>query len=141
MRGGIFAAGAFLVVSGICLLVGCGGGEVVEGPETVPVKGKVEFTKGGKVQSLAGAVAVEFQSVEKPELLALGEILEDGTFTLATQVEGKGKPGVVPGTHRVRLNADESIERYVSRKFLKHETSGITVKVPVEGELIIKVWK
>ena len=78
---------------------------------------------------------VEFQSVEKPELIALGEILEDGTFTLATQVAGKGKPGAVPGTHRVRLNADESIERYVSRKFLKHETSGITVKVPVEGEL------
>src|SRR6188474_370733 len=116
MRGGFFAAAAIHLVFGICLLVGCGGAPVVEGPETVPLKGKVEFTKGGKVQSLAGAVAVEFQSVEKPELIALGEILEDGSFTLATQVAGKGKPGVIPGTHKVRLNADESIERYVNRK-------------------------
>jgi hypothetical protein len=140
MRGGIFAGGAAFVLAGVGLLLGCGK-EVVEGPETVPVKGKVEFTKGGKVQSLAGAALVEFQSVEKPDLIALGEILEDGTFNMATQVEGKGKMGVVPGTHRVRLNADESIERYVSRKFLKYETSGIKVNIPPEGELVIKVFK
>lgn len=140
MRCGVLGAAAAIVLSGICLLIGCGK-EVVEGPDTVPLKGKIEFTKGGNAKSLAGAVAVEFQSVEKPELIALGEVLEDGTFNMTTQISGKGKPGVVPGNHRVRLNADESIERYVSRKFLKYETSGITVKVPPDGEVVIKVFK
>jgi hypothetical protein len=141
MRGGILAGGAMIALAGLGVLMGCGRKEVVEGPETIPLTGKVEFTKGGNIKTLAGAVAVEFQSVEKPELLALGEILEDGTFTLATQVGGKGKPGVVPGTHRVRLNADESIERYVSRKYLNYKTSGITVKVPPESEVVIQVSK
>src|SRR5262245_55194105 len=130
-----------LSTSYFVLSLGCGG-EKLAGPPTVPVKGKVEFTKGGKVQDLANnSILVEFQSVEKPELKAFGEILEDGTFTMNTQLEGKGRPGVVAGTHRVRLNADESASRFVSPKFLKHETSGITVKVPPEGELVIQVWK
>ena len=63
------------------------------------------------------------------------------SFTMSTQADEKGKPGVVAGTHRVRLNADESASRFVSPKFLSHETSGITVNVPTEGELVIKVWK
>jgi len=134
-----FVLGFGFLVGGF--LVGCSG-EKAEGPETVPVKGKIEFTKGGNVRDLANnSIVVEFQSVEQPELKAFGEILEDGSFTMSTQVNEKGKPGVVAGTHRVRLNADESAARFVSAKFLSHETSGITVKVPPEGELVIKVWK
>jgi hypothetical protein len=140
MKVGVCArALAFLV--GIGFLVGCGA-ENVEGPATVPAKGKIEFTKGGKVQDLANnSIVVEFQSVEQPEVKAFGEILEDGSFIMSTQVNEKGKPGVVAGSHRVRLNADESAARFVSPKFLSHETSGITVTVPTEGELVIKVWK
>jgi hypothetical protein len=126
---------------GVGLIAGCGG-EKVEGPATIPVKGKIEFSKGGKVEDLINrSIAVEFQSIEQPEMKAFGAILEDGSFTMTTQVNEKGKPGVVAGSHRVRLNADESAARFVSPKFLRHETSGITVKVPLEGELIIKVWK
>jgi hypothetical protein len=139
LRGARFIALALL--AGVVFLGGCGG-EQVEGPPTVPVKGKIEFTKGGKVQDLSNnSILVEFQSVEQPEVKAFGEILEDGTFTMSTQVDEKGKPGVLAGTHRVRLNADESASRFVAPKFLSHETSGITVKVPPEGELVIKVWK
>ena len=140
IRGGILA-GAFAFSLGVGLIAGCGG-EDVAGPPTMPVKGKIEFTKGGKVQDLANnSIIIEFQSVEQPELKAFGEILEDGTFTMTTQVDGKGKPGLVAGPHRVCLNADESAARFVSPRFLKHETSGITVKVPPEGELVIKIWK
>ena len=60
---------------------------------------------------------------------------------MKSQVNEKGKPGVVAGSHRVRLSADDSATRFVSSKFLSYETSGITVKVPPEGELVIKVWK
>jgi hypothetical protein len=133
--------GAFAFVFSVGLFAGCGGAKV-EGPPTVPVKGKIEFTKGGKVEHLADrSIAVEFQSIEQPELKAFGAILDDGSFTMTTQVNEKGKPGVVAGSHRVRLNADESGARFVSPKFLRYETSGIKVKVPPEGELVIKVWK
>lgn len=132
---------ALAVLLGLGVVIGCSG-EKVTGPPTVDVKGKLEFTKGGKVQDLANrSVAIEFQSVEQPQVKAFGEILDDGSFTLTTQVEGKGKPGVIAGSHRVRLNADESATRFVSGKFLRYETSGITVKVPPEGELVIQVWK
>jgi hypothetical protein len=134
-------AEAFALLLGVGIVAGCGG-ETVEGPPTVPVKGKIEFTKGGKVQDLSDqSIVIEFQSIEQPEFKAFGEILEDGSFTLTTQVNEKGKPGVVAGSHRVRLNADESAARFVSPKFLTYETSGITVKVPPDGELVIKVWK
>ena len=140
MRCGACFTGLALL-AGAVFLCGCGG-EKMEGPPTVPVKGRIEFTKGGKVQDLANnSILVEFQSVEQPEVKAFGEILEDGSFTMSTQADEKGKPGVVAGTHRVRLNADESASRFVSPKFLSHETSGITVNVPTEGELVIKVWK
>ena len=124
------------------LLLGCAE-EQAAGPETVPVQGKVEFTKGGKTQDLADqSVVVQFDSVDKPGTVAFGQILEDGSFTMGTQTEdGQGKLGVVPGAHRVRLNADERGSRLVNPKFLKYETSGLTVKAPVDGELVIKVFR
>jgi hypothetical protein len=132
---------ALALLLGVGLIAGCGG-EKVAGPPTVPVRGKIEFTKGGKIGDLVDrSIIVEFQSIEQPELKAFGEIVEGGTFTMTTQVNEKGKPGVIAGSHRVRLNADESATRFVSPKFLSYETSGITVKVPPEGELVIKVWK
>jgi len=140
MRVGKLVEAVVLLVSA-SVLMGCGG-KPVEGPATVPVKGKVEFTKGGNVRDLADrSIVVEFQSVEQPAMKAFGAILEDGSFTMTTQVKDKGKPGVIAGSHRVRLNADESATRFVSGKFLKYETSGITVKIPPESELVIKVSK
>jgi hypothetical protein len=131
-----------LILAVLCGLIGACGGEKVEGPPTIPVKGKIEFTKGGNVQELANReITVEFQSVEQPDTQAFGAILDDGSFEMTTQIAGKGKPGVIAGTHRVRLNADESAARFVSPKFLSFQTSGITVKVPPDGELVIKVWK
>lgn len=128
--------------AGAGLLAGGCRSETVEGPDTVPLRGKIELTGGGSVKNLADySVVVEFQSVEKPELKAFGAILEDGTFTMTTQVGDKGKPGVIPGMHRVRLNADESGARYVAQKFLRYETSGLTVKAPAEGEVVLKVSK
>lgn len=126
----------------LCLLAGgCGGGAAI-GPETVTLQGKIEFTKGGSVARLADhSVAVEFQSVDQPEVKAFGEILEDGTFTMTTQLEESGKPGVVPGAHRVRLNADDSGARFVHPQFLTFEKSGIRVNAPSNGDVILKVWR
>jgi hypothetical protein len=104
------------------------------------LKGKIEFTKGGSAANLS-SVVVEMQSVENPEVKAFGAILDDGTFTMMTQVADKAKEGVVPGTHRVRLNADDSGARYIAPKFLSYETSGLSVKAPSDQEVVLKVWK
>src|SRR5438105_13582671 len=105
-------AACFLFVG--ALGFGCGRARE-KGPETVPLKGKVVFTKGGSVKDLSDhSVAVQFECVEKPDMQAFGTILEDGTFTMVTQVGSRGKPGVVPGTHRVRMNTDDSGARFVA---------------------------
>ncbi len=146
LRVRLFSRRALIVEALIYILVplalaGCGP-RAPAGPQTVPVNGRVEVTKGSTIKDLANrSFGVEFQSVEKPEIKAFGAILEDGSFTLTTQVDSTGKPGAVPGAHRVRLNADESNARFVNPKFLEFETSGITVKVPSESEVVIKVWR
>ena len=141
MRGGVCILWLALLISLGPLVFGCGGNSI-EGPETVPLNGKIEFTKGGSVAQLADrSIVVEFASIEQPETKAFGAILEDGTFSMTTQVDGSGKPGVVPGTHRVRFNADDSGARFIHPNFLRFETSGITVKAPSEGEVILKVWR
>jgi hypothetical protein len=138
----ILKPAAWPLVCALVLLAGCHE-KAAEGPETVPVHGKIEFTKGGSTKDLADrSIVIQFESVDKPGTIAFGEILEDGAFTMGTQTEdGGGKLGVVPGTHRVRLNADPTTARVVAPKFLSYDQSGITVKAPVEGELVIKVWK
>ena len=123
------------------LLVGCGKGES-DGLETVPVKGKVVFTKGGTVESLAARnAAVQFELVDDPKIKASGAIEEDGSFTVATSFGEDGKPGAVAGKHRVRLMIDDGFESRVARKFLSFEKSGITVTVPSDEEIVIEVWK
>ena len=132
---------AGLIACGFVLLAGCQE-PAVPGPSTLPVQGKIEFTKGGSSKDLADrSVVIQFDSVDQPGVTAFGEILEDGTFTMGTQTAEGGKAGVVPGTHRVRLNADETAARLVNPKFLRYETSGIIVNVPLTGELVIQVWR
>jgi hypothetical protein len=130
-----------LLFVALSLLVGCGE-KPPAGPETVPLAGKIVFTKGGSVKDLADhSIAIQFENVENPQMQAFGTILDDGTFTMVTQVETRGKPGVVPGTHRVRLNADDTSARFVAPRFLDYKTSGITVKAPPDKEVIIEVWR
>ena len=122
------------------LLVGCDRGPAL--PSTLPVTGKVVYTKGGTVKTLADRQGmVEFESVDEPGMKAFGALQEDGTFTLTSVKDGGGKEGAVPGTHRVRLYLDEGAARFVAPRFLTFETSGITVKVPSEQPIEIKVWR
>ena len=125
----------------LLLVVGCGG-KTDTGPQTVPLKAKLMMTKGGSPRDLADAgVAIQFESVDQPGVIAYGTILEDGALKVATQTPTGEKPGVVAGTHRVRLNADERAAQKIARKFLKYETSGITIKAPSDQPIEISVWK
>lgn len=124
------------------LVVGCGGRGQDKGPKTAPVRGKIVFTKGGDVKTLADRQArIEFESVDQPGVRAAGMIEADGTFKLATVVEGGGSLGAVPGAHRVRFLLDERDEKYIAPQFLDFRKSGITVNVPSEQPIEIKVWR
>jgi len=133
----------WFAVFGIALVLFAGCSEAQpEGPETFPVQGKLVFTKGGEVKTLFDRQAlVAFDSVEQAGVRAIGEIQEDGSFTVSTIKEGKGKPGAIAGTHRVRLDLDDSATRFVAPQFLDFQKSGITVKVPSDQPLEIKVWR
>jgi hypothetical protein len=124
------------------IVLGCGG-SAQDGPETVPLSGKVVFTKGGgSVASLnSRSASIEFQSVEQPEVRAFGSIAEDGSFTMATPFGEGGKPGVIKGRHRVRLTLDDEFKQLVAPQFLQFERSGITVTAPSEQPVEVKVWK
>lgn len=140
----MFRTASFCVASCClaCGLLGCGGPPSAEGPPAEDITGRLVFTKGGDIADLYGCQgSVEFQSVERPDVHAFGEIREDGTFKLATLEDGVGRAGVIEGTHRVRLNLDDSAKNLVAPQFLSFERSGITVKVPSEQPIEIKVWK
>jgi hypothetical protein len=139
----VFTVRAGLRTSVLCaiLVAGCAASRE-EGPKTVPLEGKLVMTKGGTVKDLVDrSITVQFQPVEQPEVQAFGELLEDGTFSMVTQFETGGKRGVVPGKHRVRLNADETSARFVAPKFLDFNTSGLTVTAPSDKEVVLEVWK
>jgi len=132
---------AIILGGALVLFAGCGG-KADAGPETVPIQAKLVMTKGGTANELAEAgVAIQLESVEQPGVIAYGAILQDGSIKLATQTPTGEKPGLVPGTHRVRLNADERAAQKFARKFLKYETSGITIKAPSDQPIEISVWK
>jgi hypothetical protein len=138
----VTVAAMSLSLFGIVTLAGCGSGAGAKGPATVPVQGKVVFARGGDSKALfSNQCRIEFDCIERPGVRAVGQIEEDGTFTVATIVEGAGSIGAVPGTHRVRLDVDERLERLVAPQFLSFEKSGITIKLPSDQPLEIKVWR
>jgi hypothetical protein len=135
---------ASLLISGfaLALVVGCRGASPRGGPKTVPVRGKINFTRGGDVKSLANREGrVEFQSIEQPSVRAVGAIEEDGSFTVSTITEEGGSVGALAGSHRVRLDLDEQSTKLVAPQFLSFDKSGIVVKLPSEQPIEINVWK
>ena len=138
------AAALFLSLCGVVLLLGCGSKSATtgKGPQTVPLKGKVVFTRGGTVKSLADKQArIELESVDQPGVRALGPIQEDGSFEVATITSDGGSTGAVPGKHRVRLDLEENAAKLVAPQFLDFAKSGITITLPSDQPIEVKVWR
>jgi hypothetical protein len=132
----------------LCLiwLIGLGGcgcsRNAAKGPATVPVRGKIVFTRGGDVKTLFNRQGrIELESLDQPGVRAAGPIEEDGGFTVATVVDGAGSAGAVPGKHRVRLDLDDRTEKFVAPQFLSFDKSGITITLPSELPIEIKIWR
>ena len=123
-------------------LAGCGS-KPLDGPPTVPVSGKVVFTKNGTLDPIVDRQgAVEFESVDQPGVKAVGDLQADGSFTLSTLVAGGAKTGAVPGQHRVRLLLDERAQQFVAPQFLRFERSGISVTVSEpQAAVEIQIWR
>jgi hypothetical protein len=141
----VHGAIAILLVTSAVLLGGCGcsgRSKAAKGPETVLLRGKVVFTRGGKVKSLFDRQArIEFESVDRPGVRAVGPIEEDGSFVVATITSEGGSPGAVPGTHRVRLELEDNSQKLVAPQFLDFAKSGITIKLPSDQPIEINVWR
>jgi hypothetical protein len=86
------------LATGLLVTVGCGSGL----PATFAVKGKVVW-KGGKPVEDG---RIEFQSLSHADLKAVGEIEQDGSFTLTTHKDGRTRQGAVAGEHRVLVEPD-----------------------------------
>jgi hypothetical protein len=78
---------------GLVGIVGCGSGM----PKTYPVKGKVIFKENRPVTD----GRIQFQSASDPQLKALAEIGEDGSFALTTYVGEKNVQGAPAGPYNV----------------------------------------
>src|SRR5262245_33427241 len=90
---------SLLVLVAVGGVSGCGS----DLAKTYPVKGKVAYKgKGLPISRLAGGL-VYFELASDPNVKAMGEIEEDGTFTLGSQINGKEAGGAVAGEYRVRV--------------------------------------
>ncbi len=120
----------------LCSALGCGPPEA----RTYPVAGKVVLKEGDFAQ--IEGWAVQFQSATAPDTRAIAEIKPGGAFKAVSIINNTGKEGVVEGEHRVCvinvLNADAP---GIDRKFKDFNTSGLTVTVPLKGELVVEVTK
>jgi hypothetical protein len=121
----------------LALAAGCGDSL----PKTYPVKGwGVYKGKGGDLQWLAYGT-VRCQSAADPKLTGQGTIEEDATFALGTYFEEKGVGGVPAGEYKVRVEPPEvmegkSIPGILHPKYRSFDKSGLTITVPVSGEVV-----
>jgi hypothetical protein len=131
---GLAAAACFLTSAG------CGGGL-----KTYPVQGKVEV-KDGDVTPLTGS-NLEFMRADDPLMRASARISPTGQFTVSTLHDGKLLVGVPPGDYKGRIvlgdESDEGVPKRkgdpVHRRYYNFETSGLMLKVPVDGEVVLSL--
>jgi hypothetical protein len=113
------------------------------GAKKYPVEGKVVWADGTAAKELAGGMVI-FESTQAP-LSARGEVREDGSFRLTTEVPDDGVP---PGEYRVLVSQSRPEPDGITRpppppmdpRFEDFKTSGLTYTVqPGKNEAVLKV--
>ena len=130
------------VVLGAALLAGFGCGRPA--PKTFAVEGRVVLP-GVDPRQLAGG-RVEVVLPGDRTVQAAGEIGEDGRFSLQTIHAGKPLVGAPRGEYQARivLSDEDRGDRLrrglpVARRFSNFKTSGLSVRVPPEGDVTLAV--
>jgi len=125
------------------LATGCNSEPAVK---TSPVSGKV-VVKNGDVKRLAGGF-VRLESVADPNVKAVGEIQEDGSFGLGSFSQDRPIGGVPPGEYRARVEPRPRDEDggpavrkgEVLQKYREFATSGLKYAVaPGENTITVEV--
>lgn len=131
-----------LVVALLIIGIGCG----PPGPKTYPVKGRVVYKDGDVKELLYYQVQLESEPDGKQK--AVGEIEEDGSFSLMSNVEGQGRTGAPEGSYRARIlppsdreNAQKEARKLLHPRYLSFATSGLKVAVPSGSELALELQK
>lgn len=133
--GGVVLAAALLGAAG------CGEG----GLKTYPVRGTVVLA-GGDVKQLADC-HVELVHETDPDARPSGLIGPDGRFEVQTLYKGKTLNGAPEGSYKARIILASSDDgerpkrpgRPVHARFLDANTSGLTYKVPADGEITVNL--
>jgi len=106
--------------------------------------------KNGDVKKLVGG-SVRFQSATDPNLIGVGEIQEDGSFSIGTFIEGKPRGGLPEGEYRARVEP-RGFDQWqedgqpplrkgdILPKYLNYNTSGLkhTIK-PGDNPITVEV--
>src|SRR5262245_42327018 len=103
-------------------------------PKTYPVKGNV-VVKGGK---LARGSTIMFQLVLDTQVVADGNIQDDGTFTVTTKMYGRAKEGAVEGEHNVLISEPNKGGPLAFRPIVVSKTATVE---PRDNSLTIEVEK
>lgn len=120
----------------VVFAAGCGGGTGAP-PAGPPVGGKVEFKDGrGDVRWLAGG-KVRLHSLADPNLVAVGVIGEDGSFSVGTHTAIDSREGVPPGEYAASVVPAR--DATLLPKYLDPKTSGLRASVPAAGPLLLTV--
>lgn len=124
----------------LCLLLISGCADL--GPKLYPVSGKIQLP-GGEVNFLEGS-ALEIASDSDNNIRAAGTIKADGSFVLETLQMGRMQKGAREGSFSARIvisDDDKAKQRAankaVAKKYLKFDTSGWKIKVPVSSEVLL----
>lgn len=121
------ALAGFAVLTGFC---GCG--------RLHPVGGQLVWEDGQPAAELAGAM-IYFESTEHRSV-SRSVVQADGRFQLTTdRPEASSPDGVPPGTHRVYVV--DGLPSLIDPKFRRPDTSGLEVKVPPDGPVMLKLAK
>jgi hypothetical protein len=122
----LFTAAALAAAGG-----GCGGKEKPPPPKTYPVTGKVVYADG---KPMKGGT-IEFRSVADPTLTMMGDIGDDGTFSLRTLHDNAKLSGAIEGEHRVTIlpqSKDQTtppIQLTQTFKIKAQDTNQISIKL------------
>lgn len=133
----------------VCLLLaGCGTSEF---PDTYPVSGTILLPDG---TPLKGGI-IEFESITDPNMRALGDIDQDGSFASVFTYKSSGREveGLIAGEHRVRFElapgddaeggvAPRRKSPLVDSRYRSFDTSNLKCTIPApDNRLSIRLEK
>src|SRR5262249_53358062 len=111
-------------------------------PKTYPVKGKL-VVKGGKLAK-GSTIILQSASLTQEDGSAVsadGVIQDDGTFTVATKMFGKSRPGAVEGGHPVMITEPNPMGRDGQFAFIPIVVQQKAKVEPRDNDLAIEAVK